>query len=154
LETIKFNSLGKYLSNAFKVDGYLITFDTIVYKDGMILGKPKDREEARRYLKILSGDLHYVYTGVVVGLKNEYIFDYEVTRVFFDELDDELIEWYLSTEEYRHVAGGYSIQGHAAPLIKHIEGCYYNVVGLPLNKLFRMMKNFGIKLIDYLEING
>jgi len=135
------------------IGDHLITFDTIVYKNGMVLGKPRDKEEARRYLKILSGDLHHVYTGIVVGLKNEYIFDYEVTRVYFDELDDELIEWYLTTEEYKHAAGGYSVQGHTAPFIKYIEGCYYNIVGLPLNKLFKMMRKFGIKLIDYIKVN-
>lgn len=151
ISTVKLNSVGKYLSTAYKVDGYLITFDTVVYKDGTVLGKPRNIDEARRYLKFLSGDMHYVYTGIVVGLKDEYLFDYEVTRVYFDTLDEEIIEWYLEKEEYKWAAGGYSIQEHASLFVRGIEGCYYNVIGLPINKLFRMMKKFGINATKYLE---
>jgi len=151
IDTVKINSIGKYLSNAYKIDGILATFDTIIYKDGKVIGKPKNRDDAYKILKQLSDDFHDVYTGLTVGYKGEYIFDYEITRVYFDKLDDYLINWYLDSGEYKYSAGGYTIQGFASIFIKRIEGCYYNIVGLPINKFIEMLKRFGLNILNYLE---
>jgi len=151
IATVKINSIGKYLSNAYRIDGILATFDTIVYKDGQVIGKPKDRNDAYKVLKLLSGDFHDVYTGLTIGYRDEYIFDYEVTRVYFDELNEDLINWYLDSREYRYSAGAYSIQGLASIFIRRIEGCYYNVVGLPINKFIKMMKKFGINILNLIK---
>ncbi len=151
ITTIKLNSVGKYLAYTYKVDGYLATFDTVVYLDGITLGKPRDRGEAFKFLKMLSGRDHEVYTGMVIGYRDEYLFDYAVSRVFFDELDDDIINWYLDKGEYINVAGGYSIQGYASIFVKGVEGCYYNIVGLPLNAFLNLMKRFGLKILEYLK---
>ncbi|SMC19148.1 septum formation protein [Clostridium acidisoli DSM 12555] len=126
----------------------IIAFDTVVSIDNKILGKPKDREEAFRMLKMLSGKIHNVYTGVTIfdvnsGVKNS---DYVCTKVKFSHLTDKAIDKYLDLGEYKDKAGAYGIQGYAAVFVESIEGCFYSVVGLPLNKLNNMFGEMGINL--------
>lgn len=124
-------------------DCLVIGADTVVLsKDERVFGKPKDRNDAFGMLKELSGNSHKVVTGIaIVDCKsNKYITGSEVTEVFFDNISEEEIEAYLDTFEYVDKAGAYAIQGIANKFIRGINGCYSNVVGLPLNKLKRMIE--------------
>lgn len=129
-------------------DGAVLGADTIVSYEGEILGKPRDAKEAFRMLKRLSGKTHTVYTGVSVvvkdkGKRREEGF-FEATEVTFYALTDKEIHAYIVTGEPMDKAGGYGIQGRGAVLVKKIEGDYFNVVGLPLAKTFRMLKALGV----------
>ncbi len=117
----------------------IITADTIVVLEGEILGKPKDETDAARMLKKLSGNKHYVYTGfsVLNQQKNILITDYEKTCVKFRELDEREIIEYVKGGSPLDKAGSYGIQDdYGAVFVEKISGCYYNVVGLPLAKLY------------------
>ncbi|MGN0614277.1 MAG: Maf family protein [Porcipelethomonas sp.] len=115
----------------------VICCDTVVVSGEKILGKPSDRDDCRRMLKMLSGSTHFVYTGVCI-LKNKEKFSFtEKTAVTFHNLSDREIEDYMDTGEPFDKAGGYGIQGRGALLVKSIHGDYFNVVGLPVSRLNR-----------------
>ncbi|AEC51780.1 Maf-like protein [Pyrococcus sp. NA2] len=114
--------------------------DTIVVFKGRILGKPRDLEEARKMLKMLSDNIHKVITGYCIVHKGNMIKGFEETEVKFRKLDDELIEWYLSTEEWKDKAGAYGIQGYASIFVEWIRGDYFNVVGLPTKVIVELIK--------------
>ncbi len=119
--------------------GIIITADTIVVIDGKIIGKPKDKDEAKKFLKKLSNKTHAVYTGFAVfnSNSNEHLIDYEKTLVTFRNLGKKEIEDYVATGSPLDKAGAYGIQDDfGAVFVKKINGCYYNVVGLPLTKLY------------------
>jgi septum formation protein len=123
----------------------VIAADTVVTLDGNILGKPKSTEDARRMLEQLSGRTHAVLTGVsVIRLpdmeRRQFI---ESTLVHFDQILGEEILRYLATEEPYDKAGAYAIQGRAGRYIPRIEGCYFNVVGLPLSRVFTAIQGLG-----------
>ncbi len=122
----------------------IIAADTIVVCRGEQLGKPADARDARRMLELLSGRRHDVVTGVaLVAPGREPFVDAEVTKVFFRELSDEEVARYIETGEPFGKAGAYAIQGYAAPFVRKIEGCYFNVVGLPVSLLFAMFAGLG-----------
>ncbi len=124
-------------------EGMVLGADTVVVVDGEILGQPRDDEEARRMLKLLSGRWHEVLTGVALvnaGQTGGALVDYEETRVRFCEMSAAEIDWYLSTGEHRGKAGAYGIQGKAAILIEEIQGDYFNIVGLPVRLVYELMK--------------
>lgn len=130
-------------------DALIIASDTVVYCDA-ILGKPNNEAEAFSMLKLLSGRVHYVYTGLsLVHLKsNTKIVDYEITQVHFNCLSDQLIERYINTGEPMDKAGAYGIQGVGSVLVDRICGDYFNVMGLPLSKLSLLLKkHFSIDLL-------
>ena len=120
----------------------IVAADTVVVIDNEVLGKPKNEEDARRMLEMLSNRNHQVITGVAI-LSNtiEDIF-YEVTDVKFGNLSQETIDWYISTKEYYDKAGGYAIQGKGILLVEKIDGDYSNVVGLPMHKLINELRKF------------
>ena len=128
----------------------IISADTVVFCDGEIMGKPIDENDARRMLKKLSGKAHTVTSGIALIYRGVTYTDAATTRVTFDTLDEEFIEAYISSQEPYDKAGGYAIQGKAAPVISGIEGCYFNVVGLPVNCLCKLAKRNGIPF----EINN
>ncbi len=115
----------------------LVGADTMVVRDGEVLGKPRDEEEARRMLTSLSGRWHEVVTGVAVRdrLRDLRRTACEITRVSFRDLDAGEIEDYIATEEPWDKAGAYGIQGRAGLFVDRVEGCYWNVVGLPVVRL-------------------
>ncbi len=120
-------------------DSTVLGSDTGVFCDGIMLGKPENREDAVRMLKLLSGRTHSVITGCAIVKGNEKtVFSCE-TNVTFYELTDKEIEDYVSTGECDDKAGAYGIQGKGALLIKEIKGDYFNVVGLPVAKLSRAL---------------
>lgn len=120
----------------------VIGCDTVVDYQGQVFGKPADKEDARRMLKAFSGHDHFVHTGVCVWAGGESHTLSATTRVRFYPLSDAQIEAYISTGEPYDKAGGYGIQGAAALFCEEIEGCYYNIMGLPVSRLARMLQNF------------
>jgi len=123
----------------------VVAADTVVILDDEILNKPADDEEAKRYLTRLSGRTHTVVTGVVVQRRSDGVdlADSESTRVTFRNLSDEEIAAYVATGEGRDKAGSYAVQGLGAGLVRSIEGCYYNVVGLPVALLCELLRKIG-----------
>lgn len=116
-------------------DGIILAADTIVCIDGHILGKPKDEADAENMLKSLSGRVHSVYTGFCV-IDGSAKSSFEKTDVCFKNLTPGLLSWYLKTGEWRDKAGAYGIQGAGSLLIERIDGDYFNVVGLPVSRIF------------------
>ncbi len=120
----------------------VIGCDTVVVFENKILGKPKNYEDCRDMLSTLSGNAHFVYTGIcIISGDKKYSFT-EKTRVEFNSLTDEEIESYIATGEPFDKAGGYGIQGKGALLVKSIQGDYFNVVGLPISRLNRELTYF------------
>ena len=121
----------------------VIGADTLVVLEGEVLGKPSDLEEARTYLKKLSGREHVVYTGVAfVWDEGRYSF-HESTRVKFRDLPDDLIEKYVTEHRPLDKAGAYGIQDLGAVFIERIEGDYYTVMGLPIGRVWRFLYDKG-----------
>ena len=125
------------LPNCTENGSIIVAADTIVYKDGEIMGKPADREDAFRMLDKLRSDFHYVVTGVALlayGRQLTRVFA-EVTKVYFKDYPDSDLEGYLDTDEAYDKAGAYAIQGYFAKHIDHIEGSYENVIGFPWERI-------------------
>ena len=119
----------------------VIGADTIVSLDGVVLGKPRDREDARRMLDILSGRTHRVHTGVCIQAPGEQRHFCVTTEVEFWPLDAAERDAYLDSGEPYDKAGGYGIQGGAAKFVRGIRGCYFNVVGLPVSQVHRALRS-------------
>jgi len=132
-------------ASIMKKEGVLITADTIVVLNGQIIGKPKNKKDAVGLLKMLSGKKHTVYTGIAVAEipDGKKIIDYAKTDVYFRDLKDKEIKDYVNGGSPMDKAGAYGIQDDfGAVFIKKINGCYYNVVGLPLERLYSILKEF------------
>jgi septum formation protein len=130
----------------------IISADTVVTIDDLILGKPTDAVDAERMLRMLSGRMHRVMTGITVIRDGKRKSGLESTGVLFRHLDDNLIRRYIQTGEPMDKAGAYAIQGRGCVLVTGIQGCYFNVVGLPLFRLSRMLESFGISPIADFEL--
>lgn len=126
----------------------ILSCDTVVVSaDGEIMGKPQDREDAKRMILAFSGKPHFVISGIALITKEKIVVTSESTTVHFDTVDISDVERYLNTPEAYDKAGAYAIQGYASLWINGIEGDYFNVVGLPVKKLSDTLKNeFDIKL--------
>lgn len=140
------NAAGKCAAVAAKMGDELpvIAADTIVVIDNVILGKPQDAAAAKAMLQRLSGRTHQVMTGVAVCYKGQKMSEVCVTDVSFCQLTAEEIDAYIATGEPMDKAGAYGIQGRGAVLVEKINGCYNNVVGLPLSLLYLMMQRLGV----------
>jgi len=140
----------KCMDIAYKNENDLVIgADTIVVLDDIILGKPKDKEDATSMIKKLSGKTHQVITGIsLVNLNvNKKIIDYVVSNVKFKDLSEEDIKDYIQTNESLDKAGAYGIQGYGAMLVEEIQGDYFNIVGLPISRLSDLLKkHFSINL--------
>ncbi|WP_297067652.1 Maf-like protein [Thermococcus sp.] len=121
-----------------RVRGTIIGADTVVSINGHILGKPKDREHAFRMLRVLSGRVHEVTTGYCIIHEGEENCGAVVTEVKFRELGDDIIQDYIKTGEPMDKAGAYGIQGRAGLFVEWIRGDYYNVVGFPLEIVWKL----------------
>lgn len=147
-EAVRQIALGKARTVAkLRPNDLVIGADTVVELDGRILGKPADEAEARAMLGSLSGRTHRVYTGVAVIAGGEERTDCAVTGVRFRTLSDREIAAYVAGGEPMDKAGAYAAQGKAALFIEGIDGDYFNVVGLPLCTLGKMLEHFGVELI-------
>lgn len=137
-------------------DSIIIAADTVVVKDKRIFGKPKSQNEAYEMLRELSGSSHKVVTGIcIVDNINELeVADYEETTVYFKELSDDEIWNYIKTGEPIDKAGAYGIQSLGGLFVKKIDGCYFNVMGLPVYKLYTMMGELGINILTEVVKNG
>lgn len=125
----------------------IIAADTIVWHNDRILGKPADEQEAARMLSSLSGKVHQVYTGVTVRRGETVLSRAECTDVRFRKLSGREIDAYIATGEPMDKAGAYGIQGIACLFVEGIQGDYFNVVGLPVCCLGKMLKELGVELL-------
>lgn len=127
----------------------VIAADTVVFQDGKVLEKPKNEEDAFSMLSSLSGNTHKVYSGIC--LINTYddtvVTDCDCTEVRFSELNPRQIRNYINSGEPMDKAGAYGIQGLGGAFVEGIKGCYYNVMGLPLNKLYKALENYDITIL-------
>jgi septum formation protein len=124
--------------------GLILGVDTVVAFNGRILGKPATVQQARAFLRMLSGNRHEVFSGITIvdacsGVRRTSC---SVSSVYFAPLDDAEIERYLEVGEWHDKAGGYAIQGWASLYVRRIEGSYCNIVGLPVEELYRLLKGF------------
>ena len=130
------------------VNEFILAADTVVELDKNIFGKPKDREEAFKFLKLLSGKIHRVITAYVFKniSKNILIREVVISEVKFFDLDDETINWYLDTGEPFDKAGAYGIQGKGRALVEKINGDYFSVMGFPISNFLENLRKIGYKI--------
>jgi septum formation protein len=138
--------LARLKAESASSDGALaIGSDTLVVHGGEILGKPGTREEAVEMVSRLQGDEHVVYTGVALAVPGRVESTVEATRVWFRRLEPRECEEYVATEEPMDKAGAYGIQGFGAAIVERIEGDYFNVMGLPIQRLLELFRWFGVR---------
>jgi len=156
-ERVEFISLKKCLAARDKLvsegmdpadtETIIIASDTLVTLDGEFLGKPRDEADAIRMMELLEGRTHTVASGIAVWHKGRTVTAHELTGVTFAPMSPAEIRAYIATGESFGKAGGYAIQGHAARYITGIQGDYFNVVGLPVRRLYETLRMvFGIRL--------
>jgi MAF protein len=127
-------------------DAYVIGSDTVVAKGRRIMEKPKDEEEARHFLALLSGSRHRVHTAVCVCAPDGRTSCRNVmSMVRFYRLHEQDIASYIATNEWQGKAGGYAIQGHGGLLVRDIQGCFYAIMGLPISQTQRMLRGLGFR---------
>lgn len=117
----------------------IVAADTLVCLGNKILGKPINDTEAKHFLLMLSGKTHTVYTGVCILWKGRKLTDYEKSKVSFQHLSEQEIDSYIQTKEPMDKAGAYGIQGYGSQFIHDIKGCYFNVMGFPINLFYNMI---------------
>ncbi len=123
---------------------FVLGFDTLVYMDSSVLGKPKDAEDALAMLTRLNGSRHKVITGVAVARNGKVVeADREITDVIFRHVSEKALREYVESGEPMDKAGAYAIQGLGAGLVKSVNGCFYNVVGLPVAKTLELIEHLG-----------
>ncbi|HAT4307124.1 TPA: Maf-like protein [Clostridium perfringens] len=127
----------------------VIAADTVVFQNGKVLEKPKNEEDAFSMLSSLSGNTHKVYSGIcLINTYNDTVVtDCDCTEVRFSELNPRQIRNYINSGEPMDKAGAYGIQGLGGAFVEGINGCYYNVMGLPLNKLYKALENYDITIL-------
>ncbi len=130
-------------------DALVIGADTVVYIDGKILGKPGDDREAALMLGMISGRTHVVYTAIAIvdTVTGKTLVECEESRVHIRDLEPGEIDAYVRTGEPGDKAGAYAVQGTGSVIVDRIEGCYFNVVGLPMSRLALMLKEFGVRIL-------
>ncbi|MCL2767485.1 MAG: Maf family protein [Synergistaceae bacterium] len=133
-------------------DALIIAADTLVTIDNDVFGKPCNSDEARVMLNKLNGREHKVITGLTIIFMGKTITETETTIVCFRKLSENDMEAYISTGEFQGKAGAYAIQGYASLFVERIDGDYFNVVGLPLQRLSRMFERIGIEYEKQLNI--
>lgn len=146
---VEYLALEKAREIANKNPGIILGADTIVVNQNKILGKPKSQEQAIRMLQELSGTKHQVITGVAVvdSNKDVELVTHEITSVQFRNLTHYEITAYVQSGEPMDKAGAYGIQGLGALLVEGIQGCYFNVVGLPLVKTMALLRQAGVQVL-------
>ena len=148
---VKDLALGKALSVKDKVDsGIILGLDTVVYTNNQILEKPKDLDEVRKFIKLCSNNTTYVVTGVALINKNteEVINDYAKTKVVLRKIEDCDIEYYIQNEPNKMYASGFVIETVMSNFIEKIDGSYYNILGVPVETIYKHLQSFGINLSD------
>lgn len=150
-DTLRGEDIPKYISGKkaaayqekMNDDEMIITADTIVYDDEEVLGKPKDADDAKRMLRQLSGHAHEVITGVSIVTKQKTVQFASTSKVYFADLTDDEIDYYITNYKPFDKAGAYGIQEWIGFVgVTRIEGSYFNVMGLPIQKLYTELKQF------------
>ena len=137
-----FDMIKNSCSNSSDNELLVIGSDTVVYNDGKVLGKPANEEDAKEMIRSLTGKKHQVYTGVclIKNIEDTCVKTFAVkTDVYVDDISDEEIELYVATGDPLDKAGSYGIQGVFSKHIRKIDGDYFNVVGLPVNEIYRQL---------------
>jgi len=129
---------------------HVLAADTIVAYEGAIYGKPKDLEEAKEMLLLFNGKVHIVYTALALGSPTEIHGGISKTNVYFKSLTEEQIDTYIRSVPVLDKAGSYAIQEQGSILIERIEGCFFNVMGLPIDLLEHLLQKEGMTLWNYL----
>lgn len=140
---------GQAVAERVGPDSLVLAADTVVALGDAVLGKPQDRAKAVSMLTSLSGKTHQVYTGVTLLGGGRRVTEHETTAVTFRSLSREEIVAYVNTGEPMDKAGAYGIQGYGALLVERLEGDYFNVMGLPLCRLGRMLAAFGVEPLKF-----
>lgn len=132
-------------------EGVILSADSIIYIDDKKLEKPKTKESAKEMLKLLSGRVNYAVTGVTIVDKyqDKTITFNEITEVYFDEMSDEEMDWYIENEQFIFERCGYSIAGKSAIYIPKINGDYYNILGMPISRVYKELHKLGYNLSDF-----
>ena len=146
-EIVEYISRKKAQAVEAEPDEIVITADTMVFLDRQRLGKPADEADAMRMLSSLQGRKHVVCTGVTVRQGDRFLTQSEATDVFFRRASDEELAAYIRTGEPMDKAGAYGVQGMGALLVERLEGDFFNVMGLPLLRLSRMLSAFGVHFL-------
>ena len=161
MEDIPFTTPEEYVMNLSKLkaedvatketSGIIIAADTIGYMDGEKFEKPKNREEAFRNIKKLSGNVNYAVTGVtMIDLYHQRKETFcDIAKVFFNLMTDEEVNWYIDNEENVYTSAGYSIETKASLFIHKIEGDYKSIVGLPVCRIYGVLKEWGYTMLDF-----
>ncbi len=129
----------------------ILTADTVVYCNGKLYNKPADEHEAARFLKEFASDWQSVFTGVTVRRGMQVHTDFEETKLLFQKLTDDQIKKFHAHCYFLDKAGGFAIEKSGNLIVSRIEGCYYNVLGLPINTVQKLLAKLGIDLWDYLK---
>ncbi|HVT00837.1 MAG TPA: Maf family protein [Patescibacteria group bacterium] len=147
VETLSFEKV-KVVAASFD-DAIIVGADTVVVMDGKVLGKPKDKRDAKKKLKLLSGTKHLIITGYTIfDTKSGRVVNSSVeSSVKLKDLTNEEIEAYIATGEPMDKAGGYAVQGIGGLFVEKVDGDYFNIVGLPLKDIRRHLADFGIKTL-------
>lgn len=127
----------------------IVTADTVVFCNGKVYNKPADYAEAFHFLTELTGKWHSVFTGVTLSYQGQFFQKTAETRVLFNPLTPEQIHTYLKLSQWEDKSGGYTIQKLGVLLVQRIEGCYYNVIGFPVNAVRDLFLQLGIDLWNY-----
>ena len=132
-------------------EGVILSADSIIYIDDKKLEKPKTKESSKEMLKLLSGRVNYAVTGVTIVDKyqDKTITFNEVTEVYFDKMSDEEMDWYIENEQFIFERCGYSIAGKSAIYIPKINGDYYNILGMPISRVYKELHKLGYNLSDF-----
>jgi len=153
--TVQQNARGKaeevLARGALRPGEVVLGVDTVVVCEGEILGKARDAEEAATYVRRLAGRRHEVYSGLYLSSRKLALAAHAVTGVTFRSLTDAELDAYIRSGEWRDRAGAYAIQGIGSALVKRIDGDYFNVVGLPVAELQRLLAGFGVALFSWLQ---
>lgn len=129
-------------------DTLIISCDTVVCCDGKILGKPRNEDDAKQMLRSLSGRSHTVLSGLALFYNGKTISGVDKTEVYFATMPESFIDSYVASGDPMDKAGSYAVQGKTSLYIDKIDGCYFNVVGLPVRLLAKLLNNLGIDFND------
>lgn len=132
-------------------DAIIITADSVVTMNGEVFNKPRDKEEAHRFLSLFSGNWHTLITAMSVSQNGKILSCVEKTKILFNKLTPEQIDKYHSRFYFQDMAGGFAVEKTGSIVVSQFNGCYYNIMGMPINTLRKLLLEYNIDLWDYLK---
>lgn len=145
---------GAFVAANVPPDTLVLAADTVVDLDGMLMGKPENREESFRMISLLNGRTHHVHSGVAVFWNGRVASAVVTSEVTFRRLGETDLRAYVDSGEGLDKAGAYAIQGWGALLVESIRGCYFNIVGLPLSKVSSLLEELGIPVVSQWRVGS